>query len=67
VGGEGKALISTGAVDLDEPGPFQTREQLVRCLPGDEDPSGEVGVGQAGPLRQQLKAGVLGDAEIELP
>ncbi len=52
MGGEGKALIPTGAVDLDEPRPSQTREQLVRCLARDKDSSGEVGVGQAGPLRE---------------
>lgn len=62
---ECQSLATPLAVDLDEACLAKPDQQLVGGLAAGEDSAGELGVGDAWPMMQQLEAGVLRRCQSE--
>lgn len=62
--GERESLATALAVAGHQPGGAQSAEQLMHRLAADEGAAGKLGVGQPGPLGEQLQAHVLRHAEL---
>ena len=66
LGRQGPADGCLGRAD-DESLALEGLQEHVHRLPGDEGAAGELGVGQARSLGEQLQAGVVGDRHAERP